>query len=179
MTEKSKIFGVAFQDFAKFCLPLRENITLSENEDKQDFAQKAQYFKINELADSLSNGYATLLGKSFGNAIDVSGGQWQEIAITRALIGEKKILIFDEPTAALDPIREVEVFEKIYSITENKISLFITHRLGITTKVDRIILIKDNQIAEDGSFAELMNTNGDFKKMFEMQKKLYVREGSI
>lgn len=179
LTEKSKIFGVAFQDFAKFCLPLRENITLSENEDKQDFAQKAQYFKINELADSLSNGYATLLGKSFGNAIDVSGGQWQEIAITRALIGEKKILIFDEPTAALDPIREVEVFEKIYSITENKISLFITHRLGITTKVDRIILIKDNQIAEDGSFAELMNTNGDFKKMFEMQKKLYVREGSI
>lgn len=179
LPEKSKIFGVAFQDFAKFCLPLRENITLSENEDKQDFAQKAQYFKINELADSLSNGYDTLLGKSFGNAIDVSGGQWQEIAITRALLGEKKILIFDEPTAALDPIREVETFEKIYSITQNKISLFITHRLGITTKVDRIILIKDNQIAEDGSFAELISANGDFKKMFEMQKKLYVREGTI
>ena len=90
LLEKSKIFGVAFQDFAKFCLSLRENITLSENEDKLDFTQKTQYLKIDELADSLSNGYATLLGKSFGNAIDVSGGQWQGIAITRALIGEKK-----------------------------------------------------------------------------------------
>lgn len=179
LMEKSKIFGVAFQDFAKFCLPLRENITLGEDEDEQDFAQKAQYLKIDELADSLSNGYATLLGKSFGNAIDVSGGQWQGIAITRALIGEKKILIFDEPTAALDPIREVEMFEKIYSITKNKISLFITHRLGFTTKVDRVILIKDNQITEDGSFAELMNKNGYFKKMFEMQKSLYVKGNAI
>lgn len=179
LPEKSKTFGVAFQDFAKFCLPLRENITLSENEDKQDFAQIAQHLNINELADSLSNGYATLLGKSFGNAIDISGGQWQGVAITRALIGAKQILIFDEPTAALDPIREVEMFEKIHSITKNKISLFITHRLGFTIKVDRIILIKDNQIAEDGSFAELINKNGDFKKMFEMQKSLYIRESTI
>lgn len=84
------------------------------------------------------------------------------------------MLILDEPTASLDPIREVEMFEKINCITQNKISIFITHRLGFTTKVDRIILIKDNRIIEDGSFYSLIKKDGEFKKMFEMQKSLYI-----
>lgn len=178
LPEKSKIFGAVFQDYAKFGLSLRENITLGEDEDEKDFAQKAQYFKIDEIADSLRNGYATLLGKSFGNAVDLSGGQWQQMAITRALVGERKILIFDEPTALLDPVQEVDMFEKIYTVTKNKISVFVTHRLGFTSKVDRIILIKENQVIEDGHFNELMNKNGEFKKMFEKQKSLY-EKGNI
>ncbi len=175
LLEKSKIFGVAFQDIAKFNLPLKENITLNEEEDEQNFAYKARLLKIYELADLFTKGYDTLLGKSFGDAVDVSGGQWQTIALMRALIGEKKILILDEPTASLDPIREVETFEKINAVSQNKISIFVTHRLGFTPKVDRIILIKDNKIIEEGSFTDLTKENGDFKKMFETQKSLYVK----
>ena len=177
LLERSKIFGVAFQDFAKFCLPLKENITLGENE--EDFENKAKHLELDILADSLSDGFDTLLGKSFGNAIDISGGQWQAVAIMRALVGERKVLIFDEPTAFLDPIREVEMFEKINYITQNKISIFITHRLGFTTKVDRIILIKDKQIIEDGSFTSLIKEDGEFKKMFEMQKSMYIKKDAI
>ena len=171
LDEKSEIFGVAFQDFGRFCLTLKENIILGKEE--EDFAQKVQYIFSDNFSDSLNNGYNTLLGKSFGGAVDVSGGQWQEIAIARALVGTNHVLIFDEPTAALDPVREVEMFEKIDFITKDKLSIFITHRLGFTTKVDRIILIGGNRILEEGSFEELMSQNGSFKKMFEMQKKLY------
>ena len=177
LAEKSSIFGVAFQDYAKFSLTLRENITFGENQ--QDIAIKAQKLKADDFINSLPNGYDTLLGRSFGNALDISGGQWQTIAILRAMIGEKKILVFDEPTASLDPIREVEIFEQIRSIAQDKISIFITHRLGFTTRVDRIILIKDNQIKKDGSFNELIKENCIFKEMFEMQKNLYFKENAL
>ena len=177
LAEKSSIFGVAFQDYAKFSLTLRENITFGKNQ--QDIAIKAQKLKADDFINSLPNGYDTLLGRSFGNALDISGGQWQTIAILRAMIGEKKILVFDEPTASLDPVREVEIFEQIRSIAQDKISIFITHRLGFTTRVDRIILIKDNQIKKDGSFNELIKENCIFKEMFEMQKNLYFKENAL
>lgn len=177
LSERAEIFGVAFQDYSKFCLPLKENLTLSA--DEQDTVRIARCFGIDSIADSLKNGYETVLGKSFGEAIDVSVGQWQSIAIARALIGEKKVFVFDEPTASLDPIREVEAFENIRSITHNRMTIFITHRLGFTTKVDRIILIKENQIIENGSFVELIGINGEFYKMFETQKGLYTKGDAI
>lgn len=172
VSEKSRIYGVTFQDFGRFCLTLKENITFGE--DGENFKQKAQYFKIDKLADQ-KKGYDLLLGREFKDAIDVSGGEWQSIAIMRALVGEKQVLIFDEPTASLDPLREVEVFEKIRSAAEGKISMFVTHRLGFTSRVDRIIFIKDNQIMEDGTFEELMDKDGYFKQMFNQQKNLYYR----
>lgn len=174
LQEKSKIFGVAFQDYAKFCLSIKENITLGE--DEEDWIYKAKYFEIDKFAERLRDGYDTLLSKSFGEAVDLSGGQWQTISLMRALIGDKNILVFDEPTASLDPIKEVKTFEKINTVVHNKLSIFITHRLGFTTKVDRILLIKNNTIVEDGSFKELISKNGEFKKMFELQKKLYIGE---
>jgi len=173
--ERSKIFGVAFQDYSKFCLTFKENLML--NEEAQDFSRIAREFHLDNIADSLNDGYYTLLGKSFGKAIDLSGGQWQTIAIARALIGNKKVFIFDEPTASLDPINEVKTFTKIRDLTRNCTSIYITHRLGFTSKVDRIILLKDNKVCEDGSFSTLMDLEGEFKKLFQEQKNLYVRRG--
>lgn len=177
LSEREKIFGIAFQDYSKFCLSLEENLTL--NKDEKNFLEIVQCFKINDLANSLRNGYSTLLGKSFGEAVDVSGGQWQSIAIARALIGDKKVFVFDEPTASLDPVNEVQTFEKISNITSGHISIYITHRLGFTTKVDRVVLIKENHILEDGSFAKLMSENGEFKKMFDTQRSLYTRGDAV
>lgn len=173
LAEKEKIFGVAFQDYAKFNLTLEENLTLDENEKG---TVQGKYFGIEDIAHSLKQGYSTLLGKAFGEAVDLSGGQWQSIAIARALAGDKKIRIFDEPTASLDPVNEVKTFEEISELTKECISIFITHRLGFTTKVDRILLVKNGKVCEDGSFADLMNLDGEFKKMFDCQRKLYIRE---
>jgi len=173
LSEREKIFGVAFQDYSRFCLTLEENLTL--NKDKINFLKVVQCFGIDNIAESLKKGYSTLLGKSFGETNDLSGGQWQNVAIARALIGNKKVFIFDEPTASLDPINEVETFEKIRQITRGHISIYITHRLGFTPKVDRVILIKENRILEDGSFAKLMSEDKEFKMMFDKQRSLYVR----
>lgn len=177
LSEREKIFGVAFQDFSRFSLSLEENLTLSK--EKESISRVAQYFNIDNLAKSLRNGYSTLLGKSFGKAVDVSGGQWQSIAIARALIGDKKVFVFDEPTASLDPINEVETFEKIKQLCSGKLSIYITHRLGFTTKVDRVILIKENQIFEDGSFDKLINEGKEFKRMFDTQRSLYTRGDNV
>lgn len=173
LSEREKIFGVAFQDYSRFCLTLEENLTL--NKDKINFLKVVQCFGIDNIAESLKKGYSTLLGKSFGETNDLSGGQWQNVAIARALIGNKKVFIFDEPTASLDPINEVETFEKIRQITRGHISIYITHRLGFTPKVDRVILIKENRILEDGPFAKLMSEDKEFKMMFDKQRSLYVR----
>jgi ABC-type bacteriocin/lantibiotic exporter with double-glycine peptidase domain len=177
LSKRAKIFGVAFQDYSKFSLPLRENLTL--NEDEINVSGIVHSFNIDNLANSLKDGYSTLLGKSFGEGVDVSGGQWQSIAIARSIIGDKKVFIFDEPTASLDPINEVETFNKISNLTSGHISIYITHRLGFTTKVDRVVLIKDNQILEDDSFANLMSRNGEFKKMFDTQRSLYIKGDAI
>lgn len=173
LSKRAEIFGVSFQDYSKFCLSLQENLSLNEND--MNASRIARIFHIDDLAKSLKAGYSTLLGRSFGEAVDLSGGQWQIIAIARSLTGDKKVFIFDEPTASLDPVNEVETFQKISNITGNHISVFITHRLGFTTKVDRVILIKENKILEDGTFEQLINADGQFRKMFDKQRSLYIK----
>lgn len=174
--ERSNFFGVSFQDHSKFCLSLKENIIMNEGIFTSLDLAAIKCFEIDKMAEGLQHGYDTVLGKEFGNAVDLSGGQWQKVSILRALSGKKSIFFFDEPTAALDPIREVEVFERINDLTKNKVRIFITHRLGITTKIDKIIVLKNGEVAEQGSFKELIEMNGLFKEMFDKQRSLYFKE---
>ncbi len=176
LENRSKFFGVSFQDHSKFGLSLKENIIMNEGTFTSLDLAAIKCFEIDKMAEGLQHGYDTVLGKEFGNAVDLSGGQWQKVSILRALSGKKSIFFFDEPTAALDPIREVEVFERINDLTKNKVRIFITHRLGITTKIDKIIVLKNGEVAEQGSFKELIEMNGLFKEMFDKQRSLYFKE---
>lgn len=165
--------GIAFQDFAKFSLLLKENISM--HEDEATIIKIANQFKLDFVAKKHKKGYDVLLGKEFGESVDLSGGQWQGVAVARALCGDKKSLyIFDEPTASFDPINEVEMFDKIKIMTNNQISMFITHRLGFTSRVDRILLIKENSIYESGDFNSLITHKGEFYRMYNEQKSLYM-----
>lgn len=176
--DRSDIFGVSFQDYSKFSLSLKENVLMNEGIITSQNLAVMRCFEIDKIAEVLHDGYNTILGKEFGNAVDLSGGQWQNVSISRALTGEKSIFFFDEPTASLDPIKEVDVYTRINNIAKNKVRFFITHRLGITTKVDKIIVLKDGGVVEQGSFEELVEKNGFFKEMFDKQKSLYYKGNS-
>lgn len=171
--ERSNIFSVVFQDFSKFCLTIDENLSLNDC----GKAKNKEAFGLDKIEQHLSKGRDSIVGKDYGDGVDLSGGEWQRIAIARAFQKEKEVLIFDEPTASLDPVAEVELYKTIDEINENKdnIMIYITHRLGLTRNVDRIIVLENGVIVEDGKFDELMSLKGYYYRLFQSQKSLYDR----
>lgn len=120
-----------------------------------------------------------MLGRDFKEGVDLSGGQWQRIAISRAFMGDKPILLLDEPTSQLDPLAEADLYHEFAHMVENKTALFITHRLGSTMITDRIFVIRDGRIAETGTHEELMETGGIYATMFQAQKQWYRQEPDV
>ena len=118
-------------------------------------------------------GIDTILSKEFPDGTELSGGQWQKVAIARSMIKDSEVIIFDEPTAALDPIAELEIFNLLNNISKDKTTIMISHRLGVTKFADTIIVMKDGKISEEGSHEKLINNNGEYKKMYEAQASYY------
>ena len=118
-------------------------------------------------------GIDTILSKEFPDGTELSEGQWQKVAIARSMIKDSEVIIFDEPTAALDPIAELEVFNLLNNVSKDKTTIMISHRLGVTKFADTIILMKDGKIIEKGSHEKLINNNGEYKKMYEDQESYY------
>ena len=118
-------------------------------------------------------GIDTILSKEFPDGTELSGGQWQKVAIARSMIKDSEVIIFDEPTAALDPIAELEIFNLLNNISKDKTTIMISHRLGVTKFADTIIVMKDGKISEKGSHEKLINNNGEYKKMYEAQASYY------
>lgn len=173
---RTRIFGPVFQDFQKYSISLKENIgigniDLLEHDEKIKAA--AIKGKVNRFAEKFENGYLTLLGRDFEGGVDISGGQWQRIAIARAFMGDKPILLLDEPTSQLDPMAEASLYQEFAGMAEHKTALFITHRLGSTMITDRIFVIHHGKIEEAGSHDELMNRDGIYSRMFHTQKQWY------
>jgi ATP-binding cassette subfamily B protein len=164
-----------FQDFGRYHLSARENIALSNlalidnNEALQKAAVKGGF---DQTVASLPQGFDTLLGKEFGGT-SLSGGEWQKLAMARVFMREASLLILDEPTAALDPQSEYDVFQRFATNICNKTAVFVTHRLGSVTMADSILVLKNGRIFEQGSHAELLIRNSDYAKMFFMQAGLY------
>lgn len=169
--ERSNIFSVVFQDFSKFSLTVDENLLLNNSVETQN----KDVFGLDKIEEHLRKGKDTVVGKDYGDGVDLSGGEWQRIAIARAFQKEKEVLIFDEPTASLDPVAEVELYKTIDKINENKdnIMIYITHRLGLTRNVDRIIVLENGMIVEDGKFNELLSLKGYYYRLYQSQKALY------
>lgn len=173
-----KLFGVLFQDLVKYCLPLREIIALSDFKERfndEKLKKACDVSGASEIIRDWEQGFDSVLGRYYAdNGKDLSGGQWQLIGLARAYFKDSKYMILDEPSAALDPISEDRIFEQLYQLSEGKSSVTISHRLSNTTLADKILVIGDGHIIEQGSHFELLKQNGKYAELFNLQASKYI-----
>lgn len=172
------LFSAVFQDYYFMPMTIAENICATSNYDKQKlfaaFEKAGISDKINTLPDKEKS---YMIKDVYKNAVDFSGGEKQKLLLAKAIYKNAPVLILDEPTAALDPIAENELYLKYNEITSNKISFFISHRLSSTRFCDRILFIKDGRIAESGTHEELMALKGSYYRMYQIQSYYYKENG--
>ena len=173
-----KVFGVLFQDYVTYCLPLREIIALSDFNERfndEKLKKACDISGASEVIKDWENGYNSVLGRYYAdNGKDLSGGQWQLVGLARAYFKDSEYMILDEPSAALDPISEDRIFEQLYHLSEGKSSVTISHRLSNTTLADKILVIGDGHIIEQGSHFELLKQNGKYAELFNLQASKYI-----
>ncbi|MGL5245141.1 MAG: ATP-binding cassette domain-containing protein, partial [Sarcina sp.] len=129
--------------------------------------------EIKDKIDSLKDGIHTELGKLKEESVDLSGGQWQRIAMARSIVSDADLRILDEPTSALDPVSESKVYENFERISKNKTTIFISHRLGSTKLANEIFVLQNGELVEVGSHDYLMKLNGVYANMYESQREWY------
>lgn len=167
--------GAVFQDYVPWQMTARENVGMSDLGrigDDDALKMATDRAGILDLIDDLPDGFDSWLGRQFGER-DISGGQWQRIALARAFFRESRFLVMDEPTAALDPLAEQRLFERFSSLAEGKTALTISHRLGPARFADRVIVMNGGRIVESGHHNDLMVRNGPYAKMFRAQAEWY------
>jgi ATP-binding cassette, subfamily B, bacterial len=168
--------GVIFQDFMRYEMTAAENIAIGRIEEMNN-SFRIRSAALKSLADEVIHGlpkrYDQILGSRFEGGLELSGGQWQKIALARAYLRDAQVLILDEPTAALDARSEHEVFERFAELTTNKMSLLISHRFSTVRMADRILVLEGGKIAEEGSHNELVKNAGRYAEMFELQAANY------
>jgi len=168
--------GVIFQDFMRYELPARENIAVGRVEEINNLAllrAAARKSMADKVIGRLPRGYDQMLGGRFDGGLDLSGGEWQKVALARAYLRDAQLLILDEPTAALDARSEFEVFHRFAELTIGKMALFISHRFSTVRMADRIVVLDNGKIAEEGSHDQLASMGGRYAEMFEMQAASY------
>jgi ATP-binding cassette, subfamily B, bacterial len=176
LDELRQRIGVIFQDFVKYQLSVKENIgfgQINRLEDTTRVAASAERGGADSVVAELPDGMDTMLGRWFEKGHELSGGQWQKIALSRAFMRDGEVLVLDEPTSALDAEREYEIFQRFRDLTEGKIAVLISHRFSTVRMADRIAVIEDGQISELGSHAELLALGGTYARLFEMQAEGY------
>ncbi|MGN0521233.1 MAG: ABC transporter ATP-binding protein [Eubacterium sp.] len=173
------LFSVVFQDHFFMPMTIAQNISATDNYDKEKLFLSFEKAGILEKINSLPNKENTLMDKEvYKQAVDFSGGEKQKLLLAKAIYKNAPVLILDEPTAALDPISENELYLKYNELTHNKISFFISHRLSSTRFCDRILFIKDGTVVESGTHEELMSLKRDYYKMYQLQSYYYKEIGA-
>ncbi len=167
--------GVIFQDFMRYEMTARENIAVGRIEVAQNGAisQAARKSLADQVIEKLPKRYDQQLGLRFEGGVDLSGGEWQKIALARAYVRDAQLVILDEPTASLDARSEFEVFQRFAELTEGKMALLISHRFSTVRMADRIVVLEDGRIAEQGSHPQLISQGGRYAAMFELQASSY------
>jgi ATP-binding cassette subfamily B protein len=168
--------GVIFQDFMRYEMTARENIAVGRIDELNNLPllrAAADKSMADEVIERLPRDYEQMLGRRFENGVDLSGGEWQKLALARAYLRDPQVLILDEPTAALDARSEFEVFQRFAELTAGKSALFISHRFSTVRMADRIVVLQNGRIAEDGNHEKLLHLGGRYAEMFEMQAASY------
>ncbi len=167
------MFSIVYQDFAKYFIQLKDNIALGDVHSTGKEAEAAHVAGLDEAIGKLENGLHTPLGKILKGGQDISGGQWQRVAIARSLVSRAPVRILDEPTSALDPISESNLYRDFENLMLGKTTIFVSHRLGSTKLADEILVIDGGKITEHGTHEYLMEKNGQYAEMFEAQREWY------
>lgn len=167
------LFSVVYQDFSRYYIRLKDNIALGDLHRKGNEMEAAHLAGLDETVNSLNHGLDTPLGKIMAGGQDLSGGQWQRVAIARSLNSRAPVKILDEPTSALDPISESLLYRDFERLMQGKTTVFVSHRLGSTKLADEILVIGSGRIIERGTHDELMAANGSYAGMFEAQRGWY------
>ena len=176
LTSLHQRFGVIFQDFVRYQFTVRENIGFGQVDALDDFARirnAANRGGAGAVIGSLPQGYETMLGRRWEKGHELSGGQWQKIALARAFMRKAEVLVLDEPTAALDAEAEYEVFRRFGKLMAGRIAVLISHRFSTVRRADRIVVLSAGKIVELGSHAELMQLDGAYARLFNLQAEGY------
>lgn len=168
--------GVIFQDFVRYHSTARENVGFGQIKALENEARvvaAAERGGADEVIVELPEGYNTMLGRWFEKGFELSGGQWQKLALGRAFMRDGEVLVLDEPTAALDAEREYEIFQRFRDLTAGKIALLISHRFSTVRMADRIAVLDHGQVTELGTHAELLQRDGTYARLFSLQAEGY------
>lgn len=166
--------SAVFQRYQKYKLTLNDNINISNKQKNDSINAAIQKSGLTVDKANFPKGIETMLSREF-NGVDLSGGQWQRIAIARGFFKAHDMIILDEPTAAIDPIEETKIYEKFSDISRNKTAIIVTHRLGSIKIADKIIVMDEGNIIESGTHEELLTAKGKYSVMFAEQAKWYER----
>lgn len=165
-----------FQKYQRYQMTLKDNITISNmmrEGEQENLDQVCQSAGVKQESDIFEEGYDTMLSREF-DGIDLSGGQWQRVAIARGLYRPHELIILDEPTAAIDPIEETRIYQNFAHMVRGKTGIVVTHRLGSAKIADRIVVMKEGKLIEIGTHEELINSNGEYSRLYEAQEQWYV-----
>jgi ATP-binding cassette subfamily B protein len=174
--ELRREFGMMFQDYAEYQLSARENIGVGNVDEVDEVAavtSAAEKSGAHSVIRTLPSGYDTNLGKWFDEGHQLSGGEWQKVALARAFMRDAQILILDEPTSALDAQAEHELFERIRRLTAGKMAIFISHRFSTARKADKILVLEEGRLIEQGTHDKLIALDGRYASLFELQAASY------
>jgi ATP-binding cassette subfamily B protein len=171
-----QLFGVIFQDFVRYEFTIGENIAVGKIDEIQNqprIESAADKSLAADVVNQLPSKYDQQLGRRFKSGKELSGGQWQKIALARAYMKDAKVMILDEPTSALDARAEYEAFQRFIALTQGRTSVIISHRFSTVRMADRIMVLKNGKILELGTHEELLDKNGLYAELFELQAAGY------
>ncbi|NMB67135.1 MAG: ABC transporter ATP-binding protein [Chloroflexi bacterium] len=174
--EYYSFLGIIFQDFVRYDLSVKENIGMGQIDclnDLERITLAAKKSGAEKMIKKLPHGLDTVLGKTFEDGVDLSGGEWQKIALSRAFMRDTSILILDEPTSSLDARAEYEIFRKFGELSGGKMTIVISHRLSSAKMVDRILYLKNGRLIEQGTHADLLALRGEYFNLYNIQAERY------
>jgi ATP-binding cassette subfamily B protein len=174
--------GAMFQDYVDYQATAAENIGLGnvpQITDREAIMDASRQAGADDLISNLPDGYDTALGKWFDAGVNLSGGEWQKVALARAFMRDAKILLLDEPTSALDAHAEHDLFERLRSLTKGRTAVYISHRFSTVRRADRIVFLEHGRLVEEGTHEELMRLDGRYARLFRMQASAYTGEEVI
>ncbi|MBC7921774.1 MAG: ABC transporter ATP-binding protein [Ferruginibacter sp.] len=176
LTELRRQTGVIFQDYLRYQMTIAQNIAVGRIDQKENrplIVDAARQSLADTVADKLTNGYDQMLGRRFNKGTELSGGEWQKVALARAYMRDAQVLILDEPTAALDARAEYEVFQRFAELTQGKSAVLISHRFSTVRMADRILVLEKGELVEIGSHEELLVQDGRYAELFHLQAAGY------